>query len=60
MGKYGLLSLDPLLAPVHLLAHWICKLNSGLFLLKKIAKFRGDLIEYESQIRYFLTQDNDV
>jgi hypothetical protein len=45
-GLAIILSLYPLLAPSHLLAHRSCELNSGPNPSKKNAKLQVDLIEY--------------
>jgi hypothetical protein len=57
-GEYlaPILSLDPLLATVHLLAHWFCELNSGPIVLKKIAKLQGRYVEYEYVLSNIFTQ----
>ena len=46
-GNSCILSLYPLLALNHLLAHCPCKLNSGLNIFKNFAKSQGDPIEYD-------------
>jgi hypothetical protein len=55
MPALELLSLYPLLALNHLLAHCPCELNSGSNIFKKFAKSQGDPIEYDYKIQYYLS-----
>jgi hypothetical protein len=50
-----LISLDPLLATVHLLAHQFCELNTGPIVPKKIAKLQGHYVEYEYKLSNIFT-----